>query len=190
MDPQAQDEEARAREWLRDANAGSSTAFEAFYRHFHGRAYLFALRLVRNAADASEVVNEAMFEVWRTGHAFSGTSRVRTWLFGVVNHRAIDLLRRRRHHVDLADTEEPADESATPASDAIAGAQDAARLRHCVEQLPERQRAVVHLTFFDELSYPEISAALGVPTGTVKTRMMHAKRKLQDCLGRIAGVVA
>jgi len=55
-------------------------------------------------------------------------------------------------------------------------------VRACVAQLPERQKAVVHLAFFEELSYPEVAQVLNVPVGTIKTRVMHAKLRLQQCL--------
>jgi RNA polymerase sigma-70 factor (ECF subfamily) len=61
-------------------------------------------------------------------------------------------------------------------------------VRQCVEQLPERQKAVVHLAFFEELSYPEVAEALHVPVGTIKTRVMHAKLRLQHCLSAMFGV--
>jgi RNA polymerase sigma-70 factor, ECF subfamily len=176
------DFESQARQWLAGIAAGRQNALEQFYRHFNAQAYQFALRLVGNAADAAEVTNESMFEVWRSAASFGGDSKVRTWLFGIVNHRAIDLLRRRRRlHSD--DLDELVDDSPScRIADVIGGAQDAGHVRHCVNQLPERQKAVVHLAFFEELSYPEVAEALHVPVGTIKTRVMHAKLRLQHCL--------
>ena len=174
--------EAQSRQWLVEIAAGREASLEKFYRHYHGQAFQFALRLVSNAADAAELANEAMLEVWRSAARFAGDSRVRTWLFGIVNHRAIDLLRRRRqlHSDEVADL---IDESAgCSIADVIGGAQDAGYVRHCVAQLPERQKAVVHLAFFEELSYPEVAQVLNVPVGTIKTRVMHAKQRLQQCL--------
>ena len=176
------DIETQSRQWLVEIAAGREAALEQFYRHYHGQAFQFALRLVSNSADAAELANEAMLEVWRSATRFAGDSRVRTWLFGIVNHRAIDLLRRRRRlHSDEVD--ELIDESpGCSVADVIGGAQDAGRVRACVAQLPERQKAVVHLAFFEELSYPEVAQVLNVPIGTIKTRVMHAKLRLQQCL--------
>ena len=186
------DAESQARQWLAHIASGRQSALENFYRHFHAQVQQFALRLVGNAADAAEITNESMLEVWRSASRFAGDSKVRTWLFGIVNHRAIDLMRRRRRlHSD--DLEELVDDSPScHIADVVGGAQDAGHVRECVEQLPERQKAVVHLAFFEELSYPEVAEALHVPVGTIKTRVMHAKVRLQQCLsarfgaGRIA----
>jgi RNA polymerase sigma-70 factor (ECF subfamily) len=182
------DLEAQSRQWLAEIAQGRESALEQFYRHYHAPAFHFAQRLVNNAADAAEIVNEAMLEVWGAAARFAGESRVRTWLFGIVNHRAIDLMRRRRRTVS-DEIEDVVDESpACNLTDVIGGAQDAGHVRNCVEQLPERQKAVVHLAFFEELSYPEVAEALQVPVGTIKTRVMHAKQRLQHCLsGHFAG---
>jgi RNA polymerase sigma-70 factor, ECF subfamily len=176
------DAEAQSRRWLAEIAQGRESALESFYRHYHAQVQQFALRLVNNNADAAEIANETMLEVWRAAARFAGDSRVRTWLFGIVNHRAIDLLRRRRR-VHSNELEDIADESpACSVADVIGGAQDAGLVRHCVSQLPERQRAVVHLAFFEELSYPEVAEVLNVPLGTIKTRILHAKQRLQHCL--------
>ncbi len=182
-----EDPETQSRRWLGEIAQGREQALELFYRRYHAPVFHFAQRLVNNAADADEIVNETMLAVWRAAARFEGDSRVRTWLFGIVNHRAIDLLRRRRRSV-ADEIEDIIDESpGCSITDVISGVQDAGHVRNCVEQLPERQRVVVHLAFFEELSYPEVAEALNVPVGTIKTRVMHAKLRLQRCLaGRFA----
>ncbi|MEO8062436.1 MAG: RNA polymerase sigma factor [Pseudomonadota bacterium] len=180
--------EAAARGLLGDIATGNQRALETFYRDYHGAVYQFALRLVRNPADAAELVNESMLEVWKAANTFRGGSRVRTWLLSIVNHRAVDLLRRKRRHgggVELDD--DLVDEGVCPMPDVLAGAQNAQQVRACIDRLPERQRQVVHLTFFEQLAYPEIAQVLEVPAGTVKTRMMHAKSKLMHCLAGFFG---
>jgi len=176
--------EAKSRRWLEQIALGQEAALEQFYRHYHGQVCQFARRLVNNDADAAEITNETMMEVWRAATRFAGESRVSTWLFGIVNHRAIDLLRRRRRRHEHADelTDVADDAPACNLSDVIGGAQDARHVRNCVQQLPERQKAVVHLAFFEDLSYPEVAQVLDVPVGTIKTRVMHAKQRLQHCL--------
>jgi len=188
MSTEAERAEAAARGLLGDIAAGNQRALEAFYRDYHGAVYQFALRLTRNPADAAELVNESMLEVWKAASTFRGGSRVRTWLLSIVNHRAVDLLRRKQRHggaVELDD--ELVDDGACPIPDVLAGAQNARHVRACIDRLPERQRQVVHLTFFEQLAYPEIAQVLDVPAGTVKTRMMHAKAKLMHCLAGFFG---
>jgi RNA polymerase sigma-70 factor (ECF subfamily) len=155
-----------------------------FYRRYQGRVYAFLLRRLGDAADAAEAANEVMLEVWRSAARFEGRSRPLTWVLGIAQHKALDRVRRAasRPHSAEIDPDALADESAG-AAELIARAQDAERLRHCIERLPEAQRAVVHLAFYEDLGYGEIAAILECPEGTVKTRMFHARRGLKRCLG-------
>jgi RNA polymerase sigma-70 factor, ECF subfamily len=155
-----------------------------FYRRYHGRIYAFLLRKLGDAADAAEAANEVMLEVWRGAARFEGRSRPLTWVLGIAQHKAIDRMRRGAARPQAAglDPEEIADEG-EGATELLSRAQDAERLRRCLERLSEVQRAVVHLAYFEDLGYGEIAAILGCPEGTVKTRMFHAKQGLKRCLG-------
>jgi RNA polymerase sigma-70 factor (ECF subfamily) len=184
----AADADVEARSLLDDIAGGDQRALENFYRAYHGAVYQFALRLVRNPADAAELVNETMLEVWKAAASYRGGSRVKTWLLSIVSHRAVDQLRRKQRHSGSVEIEDDlVDEAACALPDVLAGAENARHVRACIERLPERQRQVVHLTFFEQLAYPEIAQVLDVPTGTVKTRMMHAKARLVHCLGGFLG---
>lgn len=159
-----------------------------FYRLHHGRVLAFVSRRLRNAADAVEVANEVMIEVWRGAAAFEGRARPLTWVLGIANHKAVDRARRNGQlagHEEI-DPEAFADESES-AADLIGRLQEAELLKRCLERLPEAQRAVVHLAFFEDLGYVDIASILACPEGTVKTRMFHAKAGLKRCLG-IAGL--
>lgn len=162
--------------------AGSEAALTRFYRDYHGRVYAFALRRLGNPTDAAEVVNEVMMEVWRHAHRYEGRSKVQTWLLGICHHKVIDLMRRRGRHGGEPLEEDLPDTQQTSALDALVGAQDAQLVRRCLEELSDAHRQVVHLAFFEELSYSEIATIVACPEGTVKTRMFHAKQKLKHCL--------
>jgi RNA polymerase sigma-70 factor (ECF subfamily) len=164
---------------------GSEAALAGFYRLYQSRIYSFVVRRVHNAADAADILNEVMMEVWRHADAFQGRSRVLTWVLGIAHHKTIDCLRRRSPHLGLEDgVEENMEDECDGAPELLAKQQDATLLRICVEKLSDSQRAVVHLAFFQELSYAEVATILACPEGTVKTRMFHAKQKLKDCLLR------
>jgi RNA polymerase sigma-70 factor (ECF subfamily) len=162
---------------------GSEAALAEFYRLYQSRIYSFIIGRVHNAADAADVLNEVMMEVWRHAAAFQGRSRVLTWVLGIAHHKSIDCLRRRSPHLELEDgVEEKMEDECDGAPEILAKQQDATLLRFCVEKLSGSHRAVVHLAFFQELSYAEVATILACPEGTVKTRMFHAKQKLKDCL--------
>lgn len=161
---------------------GETRALEFFYDAYHARVYSFALKRLSNTADATEILNEVMLEVWRSASRFEGRSRPLTWVLGIAHHKVIDRLRQRqRTSHDELDLDHVADESPGMA-EAMTGTQDAERVRRCVERLPDAQRLMIQLAFFDDLSYPEISEIASVPVGTVKTRVFHAKQALKRCL--------
>ena len=168
---------------------GDQRALRQFYERFHGVVYQFSLRTVNNAADAAEVLNEVMLEVWRRAATFAGQSQVRTWLLSITRYKSVDLLRRKRpsEMLDEASLEDEASDEACPASLAIELSQQGEQVRQCLDRLKDGHRQVVYLTFFEELSYPEIAAIMDIPNGTVKTRMLHAKQQLLQCLRRLLG---
>lgn len=172
-------------ELLEAVARGSETALTQFYRLYHARIYSFIVRRLHNGADAADVLNEVMMEVWRHAAAFQGRSQVLTWVLGIARHKIVDYLRRRSSHVELEDgMEDNLEDECDGAPEILALKQDASLLRYCVEKLSSSHREVVHLAFFQELSYTEIATILACPEGTVKTRMFHAKQKLKDCLLR------
>ena len=174
--------EIDAAELLRRMAAGSEAALREFYQAFHGRVYAFAVRRLRNPADAADVLNEVMLEAWRSAARFEGRSRALTWLLGIAHHKIVDHLRRQKSHLleeldpEMTDADDPT------AFEMLAGAQDAALLRRCLEGLSDAHRLIVHLAFFEDLAYEEIAKIADCPLGTIKTRMFHARRLLKRCL--------
>lgn len=188
MNPAAVDvdpADERARGWLTAIAAGSEAALSEFYRAFQARIYAFALRRLEDPAAAADVVNDVMLQVWRTAGRFEGRSRPATWVLGIAHHKVIDKLRERgRHRGEALEEDYPDEEPA--ACDLLALAEQSGLVRRCLETLSAVQRQVVQLTFFEELSYPEIAQVMACPEGTVKTRMFHAKAALRRCLANLA----
>lgn len=155
-----------------------------FYRLYHGRIYAFVLRRLRNAADAAEVANEVMLEVWRGAAGFEGRAKALTWVLGIANHKAVDRMRRRGYDAasQELDPDQLADERESSA-ELLSRLQEAELVKRCLDRLPEAHRAVVHLAFFEDLGYGEIASILRCPEGTVKTRIFHVKKGLKRCLG-------
>lgn len=164
---------------------GDQRAIEDLYRVYHGRIYAFALKRLNDPADAADVLNDVMLEVWRSASRFEGRSKPLTWILGIAHHKTIDKLRKRYKviHEEL-DPQTPDPDTIT-ALDALAGVENAKQLRECVDELSDAHRMVVHLAFFEDLSYGEIAGIAGCPEGTVKTRMFHAKKLLKQCLVRL-----
>jgi RNA polymerase sigma-70 factor, ECF subfamily len=171
-----------ATELLAAIAAGSEPDFARFYDVYHSRVYAFVLRHLGDPAEASDVLNEVMLEVWRSAARFEGRSQALTWVLGIAHHKALDALRRRgRAPTEELDESLP-DEDAPNPPELLAAAQNAELLRVCLEKLSPDQRLVVHLAFFEDLPYPEVARIIDCPLGTVKTRIFHAKRFLKRCL--------
>ncbi len=174
--------------WLTAIADGDETAMHKFYDAYADAVYRFALRRVSQPADAADVLHEVMLEVWRKAGSYQQRSRVRTWVLGIANHKALDHLRRlgrrREREDESADLASQASLTADPQA-ALAGVAEARWLRYCLDKLSAVQRQVMHLAFFQELSCTEIAEVLQCPVGTVKTRMLHARQRMQHCLATV-----
>ena len=193
MAPREQVTEDEARALVRRIAEGDEEALHRFYQLYSARVYRFCLTRLDNEADAADVLNEVMLEVWRSAAArFRGDAKVGTWLLGIASHRLLDRLRRRGRQEDSLEQEalegrldrlQAEAREPLPATErAVQAAQDLSLLRRCLERLSGLLRQALYLAFFEERSYPEIAEILGCPTGTVKTRVFHGRRQLQRCL--------
>jgi len=164
--------------------AGSNEAMADFYRQFESKVYAFALRKLNDPHASADIVNEVMMAVWQGADRFQANAKVSTWLLGITHNKVIDRIRKnvRNESEELNDSMPDTDNTA--AVDLVARAEDAKRLNECMERLSQAHREVVHLAFFEDLTYGEIANIVGCPEGTVKTRMLHAKQNLKRCLGR------
>ena len=163
---------------------GDRVAMKLLYDRHSDRLYHFIKVRLHNPFDAADVMQEVFLQVWRTAGRFEGRSAARTWIFGIARHKAQNRLRRSGREVTAEPDVELADEAPDPEA-LVAAASDAVRLRACIEGLSPPHRSAIHLAFYDELPYSEIAAVENVPLGTVKTRILHAKRLLLRCLEAI-----
>lgn len=133
--------------------------------------------------DAPDVQQELWLSVYRSIRHVANPNAFRTWLFRSTRHRAIDFLRRANRDIELVDyitieqleaNEEVGIHPPNPESNAD--------LSHALSKMPIRQREVILLRYRDEMTYSEIAIVIGCPIGTVKTRLYHAKRRLQDLI--------
>ncbi len=163
------------RELVSRAAEEDEDAFRELYDRFADRVFRYAFTLLRSEHLSEEVTQETMIAVWKSTHRFQGRSKVSTWIFGIARNKAFDLLRREKRGDRLPDVSlvSPDPAPALLKAEAVSGA---------MGMLPESQREVVFLTFYEGLSYGEISRLLGIPEGTVKSRMFHAKKKLAEVL--------
>ncbi|MTI63498.1 sigma-70 family RNA polymerase sigma factor [Methylophaga sp.] len=172
---------------LHQIAAGSQQALAEFYRRYESRLYRFICSKMPDQFEAADLVNEVFLEVWQKAAEFQQRSKVSTWLFSIAYFKTVDRLRKTRPE---ALSEEALDnlEDDSPASlTCLIQAEQADQVRHCVSTLKPDHRAVMELTFFEEMSYRDIATVVNCPENTVKTRMFHAKQAMKKCLQRLAG---
>src|SRR4051794_24110907 len=166
---------------------GRADAFEVVYERHSGAAFSLAYRMVglRNAAE--DVVQEAFLSLWRSGARYEPTrGSVRTWVLGIVHHRAIDHLRRSIVHDRRRASDEGIEErfEARERTEVEVARRDEARaVRDAMDTLPSEQRQVIELAYFGGFTHTEIADMLDSPVGTIKGRMRLGLKKLRHGLG-------
>ena len=166
--------------------AGDRDAFSRFYDLLAPIAFGLIRRVLRDPEAAAEVLQEVFWQVWREAPQYDpGRGSPEAWLVMRAKTRAIDRLRsiRRRDRTFVA----PVDESVARSRDESAEnpavmAEDRSLVQAALAQLPEPQRRVIELAFFDGLTQSEIAARLGEPLGTVKTRARLGLERLRGAL--------
>ena len=162
---------------IRRVGAGDRDAFQDLYLLYERRLGAYLWRVLGNAELVEETANDVLFAIWRQASRYEEKSKPSTWIFGVAHHKAMDALRRRRARPQPLEEarEVPAREMGTLNKMAILEA---------LARLPEEQREALHMAFYQEMPYEEIAAATRCPVNTVKTRIFHARKKLEQWLGR------
>jgi RNA polymerase sigma-70 factor (ECF subfamily) len=173
------DEDAGLRLLLARVATGDQRAFAEFHARTLPRIHGLVLRVVRNPADADEVLGDVYLQAWEQAHAYSAErGGVVAWLRTLAWSRAVDRQRRaRRHASDVALPIEEAEGFCDAADVELAACawSSVRAARHAFEALTSIQRRILRLAFDDELSHPDIAARTGLPLGTVKS---HARRGL------------
>ena len=161
---------------------GDAEAFEAIYDRHSGSAYSLVYRMVGNRTAADDIVQEAFLSIWRSGARYERSrASVRTWILGIVHHRAIDALRRslvhERRRADVEGIEER-QEARERTEVEVARRDDARAVRAALQGLPAAQCRVIELAYFGGFTHTEIAGMLELPVGTVKGRMRLGLEKL------------
>lgn len=178
-------------ELLRRAQSGDEAAFGTLMRSHYERIFRLVYAMVHNEHDARDICQEIWLTVWKQLPQFRGDAKFTTWLHPIATRRALDHLRKRRRWFDRflpfvqGDAEIEAAPEPVAADDTRAHsdvADRSAQLKTAMDALPPKLRAALALREIEGLSYEEIAAATGIPTGTVMSRLYHARRLLTQKL--------
>lgn len=149
----------------------------AIFRHFAPKikAYIARLGLVESTAE--ELMQETMLAVWRKAHMYNRSkAAASTWIYTLARNLSIDWMRKQKYpEYGLEAWHEEPDEDRNSGEDEVT----ADRLQKAISQLPEKQAQVIYMSFFEGRSHTDISDRLGIPLGSVKSRLRLASEKLK-----------
>jgi RNA polymerase sigma-70 factor (ECF subfamily) len=172
--------------------SGEHLALRTLYDRYAGAVFSLALKMVADREVAEEVTQEVFLRIWRHARTYDpARGRVPTWVLGLTHHLSIDQIRRRKVQavpMPVSDDGEPlATQVADPSIDVerdVWGAERREVLIEALRYLPAPQREVIEQAYYRGLTQVEIAQLIGIPLGTVKTRLRLGLRKLRDILQR------
>jgi RNA polymerase sigma factor (sigma-70 family) len=173
----------RSDEELLEAIAGGDdAALGALYDRFGRLAYGVAFRILRDQALAEDAVQEAFLAVWRSATRYqSERSKPATWIITLVHRRAVDLVRREDRRRTEALDEEP-EQSAEGVHEEVALRRRREAVQAALRQLPDDQRQALELAYYGGFTQSELAERLGVPLGTIKSRMFAGLTRLRELM--------
>ncbi len=161
--------------------AGDREAFATFYDLHASVLFGYCVRILKDARDAEDVLQETFVQAWRDAGRFDpGRSAVRGWLFTIARSRALDRWRSRRSYESrVAVPDGPALERAAGPADEASAVETRAFVEGALGRLNPNEQAVLRLAYFEGLTQEEIAERLGEPLGTVKSRTRSGLAKLR-----------
>jgi RNA polymerase sigma-70 factor (ECF subfamily) len=172
-------------ELLRACSDGDEQALGSLYDRYGKLAYGVALRVLRDHALAEDAVQDAFLTVWRQAATYDGArGKASTWILTLVHRRAVDLVRRQHRFnalpVELEAAAPPAPNGSMDEDVTLRAARR--EVQEALRTLSSGEREVLELAYWGGLTQSQIALALGIPSGTVKSRTFNALARLRDAL--------
>lgn len=160
-------------------------AFEQMVRQYQRMLYFHIRRIVIEHDDADDVLQNSFLKAWRYIEKFRGDSSIKTWLYRIATNEALTFLqqKKKRAYQDVEDIQNDLRHSLSSGK-YIDGDEIQLKLQHAILTLPERQRLVFNMRYFEELKYDEISEILEVSVGGLKASYHHAVKKVEQYLSQ------
>ncbi len=158
---------------------GDERAWQQLISRYQSVLYYYGLRLMGNPDDARDLLQDVCMVLCRNLAQFRGDSSFKTWLFGIANYRAMDMLRKRKPSQDLDDMPELYNEDEQSHEQQLYGSQTQKLVQQQLKTLAPEQRLVVELRFYQQFTFDEIAEQLALSSNTVKSRFYAALDKLR-----------
>jgi len=153
---------------------GDEKAFKLLYQRWHPRLLRFAYRLTHNVEDAQDVIQEAAIAIAKNLHRLEKPASFAPWAYTIVRRRAIDHVRKavrsRQKERDMTDK---------PVQDQCSDLDQSFALTQALQQMSDTDRSILKMFYLDGMTGPELASAIGVPLGTLKSRLHSARIKLK-----------
>jgi RNA polymerase sigma-70 factor (ECF subfamily) len=178
------------RQLVAAAQSGDRAALESLLRRHYDRVHAVCRRIAGSSRDADDAAQEAMISIVRGLPRFDGRAQFSTWVYRIATNAALDELRRRRRRPTLVavDDEGHQPDAVDPLAErTVEAGADRLSIDAALAELPEDFRVAVVLRDVGDLDYAEIAEALGVPVGTVKSRIARGRSQLAAALGNRPG---
>jgi RNA polymerase sigma-70 factor (ECF subfamily) len=175
-------------ELLNQLGTGSEQAATRLYRHYHGYLHAFVRHQIASESDAEEIVHDVFLSVFKKPQGFQADAKFSTWLCAIARNKVIDLLRKQGRALPMHTMDEEMVQAITdPDWDFTLGLENNQKkiaIERCREALPAEQKEAIFLVFYEGLGVEAAAQRQNCPTGTVKSRLFNARKRLRDCLLR------
>lgn len=156
----------------------SRAAFAEVVRLYSEQLYWKVRRMVLNHDDANDILQNVFIKAWNNLDEFHNKAKISTWLYRIAVNESLDFLRRQKKTAEISADEEPTVAAKLLADDFFDGEHTEALLQEAIAQLPDVQRVVFNLRYFDEMKYSDISKMLNTSEGALKASYHIAVKKI------------
>ena len=175
-------------QYIEKAKKGDQTAFTYLLDHYWNEVYGFMLKRTENETDSEDITIETFSKAFDKLNNYNSEYQFNTWLIAIAKNVHIDLLRKKKsnHLLEITDKENQqaynVADSTQSAEDELITEQNLSQLLHYIKQLKQHYQEIIHLRYFQEMSYQEISNQLNEPLSNIKIKILRAKKLLAEII--------